>query len=112
MGDYDHLLAGLSFKEGLLPLGISASFSYERDFFIPTLLGSAGFEDLELFDEHTVLKGEIVYPVAPIMDIAASITTTILRDEFGNVQYTEATDGSLRPKYGPVISIETRIGTR
>jgi FecR-like protein len=112
MGDYDHVLAGLSFKEGLLPLGISAGFSYERDFFVPTLLGSEGFEDLKLFDEHTVLKGEIVYPVAPIMDIAASITTTILRDEFGNVQYTEASDGTLRPKYGPVINIETRIGAR
>ncbi len=112
MGDNDEVLASLLIKEGLLPLDISAGFSYKRNYFAPTLFGWEGYDDLRLFDEHTVLMGEIVYPVAPIMDIAASISTTILRDEFGTVQYTEAADGTLRPKYGPVISIETRIGTR
>jgi len=106
MGEDDELLASLIIKDG-----ITAEFSYKRNFFAPTLFSWEGYEDLRLFafDEHTELRGEIVYPVAPIMDIAASITTTILRDESGAVQYT---DGTLRPKYGPVISIETRIGTR
>ena len=110
MGPDDELLVSLLIKEGLLPLDITAGFSYKRNFFAPTLLGWEGYEDLRLFafDEYTELKGEIVYPVAPIMDIAASITTTILRDASGAVQYTD----DLRPKYGPVISIETRIGTR
>ncbi|MEE8441949.1 MAG: FecR family protein [Spirochaetia bacterium] len=112
MGDNDYLLASLYIKEGLLPLGISAGFSYARTNFIPRLLGEGSFADVGLFDENTVLMGEIVYPVAPIMDIAASISTTILRDAFGAIQYTEASDGTLRPKYGPVINIETRIGTR
>jgi hypothetical protein len=109
MGDNDYLRAGLSIREGLLPLDISAGISYERTFFIPTLLGEAGFESAALFDENTVLKGEIVYPVAPIMDIVASVTTTILRNADGTIIY-EDRGGELRPKYGPVISIETRIG--
>ena len=109
VGDNDYLLASLDVKDGLLPLGISAGITYERSYFAPTLLGRDGFASARLFDENTVLKGEIVYPVAPIMDIVASITTTLLRDTEGNLIYSER-NGVLRPKYGPVISIETRLG--
>ncbi|HKJ86001.1 MAG TPA: hypothetical protein VKA06_07990, partial [Spirochaetia bacterium] len=109
MGDNDYLMAGLSVKEGLLPLDITAGFSYERTYFVPTLLNESGFEGARLFDENTVLKGEIVYPVAPIMDIVASVTTTVVRDSEGNIVY-ENRNGQLRPQYGPVVSIETRIG--
>ncbi len=109
MGDNDYLVAGLGLKEGLLPLDITAGFSYERSYFVPTLLNETGFEGARLFDENTVVKGEIVYPVAPIMDIVASVTTTVVRDSEGNIEY-EDRNGQLRPKFGPVVSIETRIG--
>ncbi len=109
VGDNDFLLAGLTFQDGLLPLGITAGFSYQRTFFAPTLLNRDGFESARLFDEYTVLSGEIVYPVAPIMDIVASVSSTVVRDTDGSIVYEER-GGQLRPKYGPVISIETRIG--
>ena len=109
VGDNDFLTAGLTFQDGLLPLGITAGFSYERTYFVPTLLGNEGFESARLFDENTVLSGEIVYPVAPIMDIVASVSSTILRNADGTIIY-EDRGGELRPTYGPVISIETRIG--
>ncbi|TVQ27387.1 MAG: hypothetical protein EA382_03855 [Spirochaetaceae bacterium] len=109
VGDDDYLLASLSLRKGLLPLGISAGFSYERSYFVPTLLTRDGFESARLFDENTVLSGEIVYPIAPIMDVVASVSTVLLRDGEGNIVYEER-NGQLRPKFGPVISITTRIG--
>jgi hypothetical protein len=109
IGDNDYLLASLMIEEGLLPLDITAGISYERTYFAPTLFGSAGFEGAQLFDEYTVLKGQVVYPVAPIMDIVGTVTTAVLRDGSGNIIY-ETRNGELRPKYGPVISIETRLG--
>ncbi|MFP4549687.1 MAG: FecR domain-containing protein [Spirochaetales bacterium] len=109
MGDQDYLLAELRLQEGLLPLDISAGVSYERTFFVPTLLDETGFEGATLFDENTVLSGEIVYPVAPIIDIVASVSTTVLRNDDGTIIY-EQRNGQLKPKIGPVISIETRLG--
>jgi hypothetical protein len=109
-GDNDYLLTSLELREGLLPLDISASFAYERTNFVPTLIGKTGFEGARLFDANTVLKGQIVYPVAPIMDIVGTVTTTVLRDEVGNVRY-EKRNGELYPMFGPIISIETRIGS-
>lgn len=109
-GESDYLRAGLTIREGLLPLDISAGVSYERTFFVPTLLSDSGFENATLFDENTVLKGEVVYPVAPIMDIVASISTTILRNGDGTIVYEDRGGGDLKPKFGPVITIETRIG--
>lgn len=109
VGDNDYLLAGFQIREGLLPLDISLGLTYERTYFAPTLMKRDGFEGARLFDENTVLKGEVIYPVAPIMDIVASVTTTVLRDDQGNIVY-ETRNGQLLPRFGPVISIETRIG--
>ena len=109
MGDNDELGVSLWIQDGLLPYGITAGASYHRTHFVPTLLGEGGFENASLFDEYTVLEGRIVYPVAPIMDIVASVSTQILRDENGDIQY-EMRGGELRPVWGPVISIETVLG--
>ncbi len=109
VGTDDYLRAALGLRSGLLPLGISAAVSYERRYFAPTLMGHSGFEGARLFDENTVLQGEIAYPVAPIMDIVATITTTPVRDSAGLIVYEER-NGELRPRFGPVISIETRVG--
>jgi len=58
-----------------------------------------------------VLQGEIVYPVAPILDLAISVTTTVLRGDDGEILYTMTNSGDLRPQYGPVVNIETRLGS-
>ncbi len=109
IGTDDYLGATLGLRPGLLPLGISGAVTYERRYFAPTLTGRSGFENARLFDENTVLQGEIAYPVAPIMDVVATITTTPVRDSAGRIVYEERA-GELRPRFGPVISIETRIG--
>jgi hypothetical protein len=109
MGDNDRLIASLWIQEGLLPYGITAGAGYERTHFVPTLLNKGGFESARLLDEYSVLSGRIVYPIAPIMDIVATISTQIQRDEAGNIMY-EDRGGELRPVWGPVISIETVLG--
>ena len=97
-GDDDELLISLWIQDGLLPYGITAGASYQRSHFIPTLLGDEGFESATLFDENTVLTGQIVYPISPLMSIVGSISTQILRDENGDIQYEER-GGTLRPWY-------------
>lgn len=109
--DEDYLLAEVGFAEGLIPFGIEGSLSYSRTHFAPTLLDKEGFEDARLFDANTVLSGEIVYPVSNILKIAASVTTTVLRNDEGNIVYETDADGvPTRPKFGPSISVETRLG--
>jgi hypothetical protein len=109
--DEDHLLAATEIAEGLIPFGITGRLSYERTHFVPTLLGKDGFENAKLFDANTVLSGEIVYPVSSGLKIAAGVTTTVLRDDNGNIMYEETGNGGAkRPKFGPSVSIETRIG--
>lgn len=110
IGDEDYLLASLQVAEGLIPLGITAGINYERTNFVPTLLDKEGFAGATLFDENTVLAGEIVYPVAPILDIVATVSTAVLRDESGQIRYEQRSDGSYRPKIGPIIGVETRVG--
>lgn len=108
--DEDYLLAEVGVAEGLIPFGITGSLSYSRTHFAPTLLDKEGFEDARLFDANTVLSGEIVYPVSNILKIAASVTTTVLRDDEGNIVYETDADDVSRPKFGPSISVETRLG--
>lgn len=83
---------------------LRGSINYERTKFVDTF---AKGTDLNLFDANTVLYGELVYPLAPIIDLALSASTTILVDpDTGETQY-EA-DG-VTPKWAPVFNIETRI---
>ncbi|MFP4382620.1 MAG: FecR domain-containing protein [Spirochaetia bacterium] len=103
--DNDFLSASLALKEGILPKDITAKVSYERTHFAPTLLSREGFETAKLFDANTVLSGEIVYPLSSFLKLAAKITTTVLRDNDGNIQYDE--NGNIR--WAPSFSIETRM---
>ena len=59
---------------------ISGSISYDRSKFIPTLLKEGTGAELSLFDKYTVVKGEFSYPVAPMLDIAVIVTTTMVDD--------------------------------
>jgi hypothetical protein len=105
VGENDYLLASLVVEEGLLPLGISAGVKYERTDFIPTLNGNLA--NATLFDANTVFRGEIIYPVAPIMDIVLAVSTSVLSDADGNLVLDPATG---RPDYSLVWNIETRLG--
>ncbi len=105
--DEDFLKLELFLARDLTPLEIQGSFSYERTAFIPTLLKEAEeFEDATLFDSNTVLEGELVYPVAPTLNIAVVAKTVMVRNDDGTIKYNE--EG--RPVVGPSFSVETRLG--
>ena len=72
--DYLHFEVGI--LKGLLPL--YGSISYDRTRFVPTLLGEGS---LSFFDENTVLSAEVVYPVAPVLDLAVIVANNVV----GNV---------------------------
>ncbi|ADN01623.1 FecR family protein [Spirochaeta thermophila] len=107
--DNDFLTMRLAAEKGFIPAGrlkdVSASFLYQRSFFIPTILGREGFEKASLFDANTVFQGEIVWGVAPTLDIAMLVTTNVIYNDDGTVAYDE--DGS--PKWAPSVTIESRV---
>jgi hypothetical protein len=105
-GDEDFLKLELFLARELTPLDIQGSFAYERTSFIPTLIGSGDFADASLFDENTVLSGELVYPVAPTLNIAVVAKTVMSRNDDGSIQY----DADGDPVIGPSFSVETRLG--
>ena len=78
----------VSIPKGAIPLvDVSASLSYDKMAFVD------GAKRGTFLDENAVLKGEIVYPIAPTMDLAGIVTTIATVDD----------------EIHPVISIETRI---
>lgn len=100
----DFLQAKLTVKKGLVPLvDVSGSVSYERTGFVHALAKSGG--GVGLFDENTVLKGEVVYPIAPTVDLAAIVSTATVRNPDGSVAY----GADYRPRVEPTVSLETRI---
>jgi hypothetical protein len=71
--DYIHLEAGI--VRGLLPL--YASIAYDRTRFVPDIRDGS----FEWFNENTVLSGELVYPVAPMLELAAVVASNYLDGE-------------------------------
>lgn len=104
--DRDEFNLSATIREGLLPLGISASLGYRRTFFVPTLLGDSDFKKASLFDENTVASASVTYPFAENIDITASVYSTINRDSAGNIVYEK--NGT--PKVSPTVAIQTRVG--
>jgi len=91
--------------KGTIPkLDVAGSISYERRGLVYTFFKDKP-DNVKLFDENTVFKGEFAYPVAPMIDLAAVINTAAQRDSSGNVVY----DPLGNTKIVPVISIETRV---
>lgn len=80
---------------------VYGGFEYSRTNFIPAFKS----DELKLFDAYTSVKGEVVYPVAPTLDIAAVFSTAVKQDEAGNFLY----DSEGNPEYVPSITIETRV---
>lgn len=100
----DYLKASLVIMKGLVPvIDVAGSISYERRNFARTLAGQAG---MSLFDENTTLAGELSFPVpgAPNLDLAFIFSTTVERDENGDVVFVDE-----RPSIVPAITLETRL---
>jgi len=101
----DYLQAKFELKKGLIPiLDVAAAFSYQRTGFMYALMTDTN--GVNLFDEQTVFKGEVTYPIASSIDFAIVATTATARDADGNVRYD---DGTNKPLVEPTITFETRI---
>jgi hypothetical protein len=105
LSDYDYLTLKAELREGLLPLGIHASAEYDRRGFFATAMSRGEFSEATFFDANSVLRSEVVYPVAPTLDLAFIVTTTVLRNEDGTIRYDDG-----EPEVGNSVTIETRIG--
>jgi len=98
----DYLVAKLEIKKGVIPIiDVSGSFSYERTGFAYALSTDAA--GVSLFDASTVLKGELVYPIASTVDFAI-IVSTATSYENGAVVYENG-----MPKVEPTVTFETRV---
>jgi hypothetical protein len=103
----DRFVAKFTLQKGVIPVvNIFGSVSYERTQFMPTILktGAAG---LNLFDANTVVRAEVNYPVAPMLDVRILYTTTAKRDPVtGELMYTPP---SLLPDMNQSIAVETTV---
>jgi hypothetical protein len=105
--DEDEFLFEIDVLPGTIPvLDIYGSIAYHRTKFIPTLLNNALEDDLTLFDANTTFTGEIVYPIAPTLHLAAIVSTSVRTNSDGSIAY----ESNGYPEIVPVITIETRIG--
>lgn len=101
----DRLIAKFTLEKGVIPVvDISGSVSYERTNFMPSILNG---QAARLFDANTVVKAEVMYPVAPTMDVVLFYTTTAKHDSSGNVVYS--TPGSWLPDLSTTLTFETRV---
>jgi hypothetical protein len=103
VGENDYFKAEFIVKKGVIPrLNAYGSVSYERQKF------SGLFHDdgLLFLDGNAVLKGELVIPLTPVVELAFVVSTVTKHDSAGNVIYRP--DG-LTPEISPVINLETRI---
>ena len=101
----DYLQAKFELKKGLIPiLDVGAAFSYQRTGFMYALLTDTN--GVNLFDEQTVFKGEVTYPIASSVDFAIVATTATARNADGTVKYDS---GTKKPLVEPTITFETRI---
>ncbi len=106
MGDDDYLILQFTLEPGVIPVvGIYFQISYERTRFIQTL-AEGEQNNLNLFDENTVIKTAVGYPLTENINIIFYLTSSLMRDtETGDIVY----DGSGRPKVATTISFETQI---
>jgi hypothetical protein len=102
----DRLIAKFTLEPGVIPvLNISGNVSYERTGFAQTLMGGGS---ATLFDANTVVKAEIVYPIAPTLDLALFyVTTPMINGVTGEVQYEPG--NTWLPKMNTNLTFETRV---
>lgn len=80
MGEKDFLHAEASLARGVVPfVDVWGSFMYDRtEIITPLISGEA--TTLELIDENTILSIELLYGVAPTLDIAVLVKTNLVTD--------------------------------
>jgi hypothetical protein len=101
----DRLIVRFTLDPGVIPvLDISGNVSYERTGFAQSLMKG---EAARLFDANTIVKAEIVYPIAPTLDVALFYTTMpVLVD--GKPYYPDPSVSWL-PKMSTNLTFETRV---
>ena len=101
--DFFHLVLGI--KPKVIPvIGLYGSVTYNRTKFAPTLLGKG---NLTLFDAHTTLEAEMVYPITDIIHLALLVATNIAYNDRGEV--IPNPNNPDIPQINPSVSFETRI---
>lgn len=100
MGEEDYLHAEASLARGVVPfVDVAGSASYTRTQIVtPIISGAKDISEFELIDENTIIAVEGIYGIAPTLDLALLVTTSIATDE---------TTGE--KTVTPVVSIETRV---
>ncbi len=107
-GENDFFHFRFVLNEGVIPVvGIHGSLTFDRTKFIPTLLQSGGGAGLSLFDAYTTITAELIYPVAPVLDIAFTYSTGTSYASDGTV-VADSNNPEL-PAVRPSITIETRL---
>jgi len=107
----DELHVKATLEKGVIPnVDLSGSLTYDRTNFAPMLTqvfgGDSGVsKDLGWIDEYTVLKGEVIYGVAPTIDLAGLLTGAVSRDVNGNIVYDTQGNQVMDITFG----IETRV---
>ena len=95
----DYLTLEASLAPDVIPVvGIYGSIGYSRTGLARSIEEAGGGGTFLLIDENTVFKGELVYPVAPTLDVALLVT--------GGISYDEAT---AEPSPYTTITIDTRV---
>ncbi|MBN2050140.1 MAG: FecR domain-containing protein, partial [Spirochaetales bacterium] len=106
--DEDYLSLNFILEPDVIPVvGIHGSIGYTRTGLAGSVQDARADDNVkfQLFDEQTVFRGELIYPVAPTLDVALLLTTALSRDEAGNLEYDA--DGRTVPY--TTITIDTRI---
>jgi hypothetical protein len=107
-GENDFFHFKFVLNEGVIPVvGIYGSLTFDRTKFVPTILQSGGGAGLSIFDAYTTITAEVIYPVAPVLDIAFTYSTGTSYGTDGSV-VADSTNPNL-PAVRPSITIETRL---
>ncbi len=104
--DDDEFTVEIVLEDGLIPFGIQTGFLYRRTHFAATIAGWGQYDDASLFDAYTTLDAFVAYPLTPVIDLVASVSTAVVRNEDGEIVYDN--DGD--PRIAPTFGIQTRIG--
>jgi len=106
IADDDYFVLKFTLEPGVIPVvGIYFQIIYERTRFINTIMEGEQ-NNLNLFDENTILKTVIGYPLSENVHVIFYLTTSLRRDtDTGDIIY----DGNGRPEVATIISFETQI---
>ncbi len=103
----DSLHLALVLYRGIIPgFGLHGSLSFDRVDFVPTLLNNSG-QSLTLFDANTTVKAELIYPIAPTLDIAMLITTAVVTSQATGQPTMDPSTGL--PVVAPIVTIQARV---